>query len=94
LWERPYYQQGAALERQIEDVMRSAADHRLFDDFTPEWVEFLRENLQVPALFVNSVQKVNRVSHLLGLGGRRNPGMSRPIMLIGDRAREGVDGAA
>lgn len=49
MWERPYYQQGAALERHIEDAVRSAAEHRLFDDFTPEWVEFLRENMQVPA---------------------------------------------
>lgn len=49
MWERPYYQQGAALERQVEASVQSAAEHRLFDDFTPEWAEFLRENLQVPA---------------------------------------------
>jgi hypothetical protein len=49
LWERPFYQQGSAHERQIESAVRSARDAGLFDDFTPEWVDFLRASLQVPA---------------------------------------------
>ena len=48
-WERPYYQAGTAIEHQIEGAMRSAVEEGLVDDFTPEWVEFLRANLQVPA---------------------------------------------
>ena len=49
LWERPFYQGGAAAEAQIEGTVRSAARERLFEDFDPEWVDFLRANLQVPA---------------------------------------------
>jgi NAD(P)H-flavin reductase/ferredoxin len=48
-WERPFYQAGTAIEHQIEGAMRSAAGEGLIDDFTPEWTEFLREQLQVPA---------------------------------------------
>lgn len=49
LWERPFYQQGTAFEAQIESAVRSAAREHLFEDFHPEWVGFLRANLQVPA---------------------------------------------
>lgn len=49
LWERPFYQMGAGLEREIEHAVRSSARDRLFDDFDPIWVEFLRDHLQVPA---------------------------------------------
>jgi len=48
-WERPYYQRGAATEQQIDAAMRSAGNEGLLADFSPEWVEFLRANLQVPA---------------------------------------------
>ncbi len=48
-WERPFYQAGTAIEHQIEGAMRSAVHEGLIDDFRPEWVEFLRANLQVPA---------------------------------------------
>ncbi|MHB8696261.1 MAG: ferritin family protein [Solirubrobacteraceae bacterium] len=48
-WERTFYQLGSSAERQIEAAVRSAAADRLFEDFAPEWVEFLRNNLQVPA---------------------------------------------
>src|SRR5581483_1283086 len=47
-WERPYYQAGTAIEQQIEGAMRSAIGEGLVDDFSPEWVEFLRGFLQVP----------------------------------------------
>lgn len=49
LWERPFYQQGSAAEAQIESTVRSAARENLFEDFRPDWVDFLRVNLQVPA---------------------------------------------
>jgi propane monooxygenase reductase subunit len=48
-WERPYYQVGTAVEHQIEGAMRSAREEGLIEDFGPEWVEFLRRFLQIPA---------------------------------------------
>ncbi|HEY8639265.1 MAG TPA: hypothetical protein VIL53_02035 [Solirubrobacterales bacterium] len=48
-WERPYYQKGSAAEHQIEAAVQSAREDRLFEDFSPEWVDFLRRNLQIPA---------------------------------------------
>ena len=48
-WERPFYQWSSALENQIEGTLRSAAAEGLMTDFDPDWVEFLRANLQVPA---------------------------------------------
>jgi NAD(P)H-flavin reductase/ferredoxin len=49
MWERPFYQAGAAVEQQIESAVRSAAEQGLIDDIDPEWAEFLRGYLQVPA---------------------------------------------
>jgi ferredoxin-NADP reductase/ferredoxin len=48
-WERTFYQQASAIENQIETTLRSAAHEGLLADFTPTWVEFLRQSLQVPA---------------------------------------------
>ncbi len=48
-WERPFYKLGTAVERQIEDALRSAAEEGLMEDFAPEWVEFLHTYLLVPA---------------------------------------------
>ncbi len=48
-WERPFYQAGTAVEQQIEGAMRSAVEEGLLEDFSPEWVEFLRRFLQIPA---------------------------------------------
>jgi NAD(P)H-flavin reductase/ferredoxin len=48
-WERPYYQVGTAVEHQIDGAMRSAREEGLIEDFGPEWVEFLRRFLQIPA---------------------------------------------
>ncbi len=48
-WERPFYQAGTAVEHQIEGAMRSATEEGLMQDYSPEWVEFLRGFLQVPA---------------------------------------------
>ena len=41
MWERPY-QTGTSYEQLIEGAVRTARRERVFDDFTPEWVEFLR----------------------------------------------------
>ena len=49
LWERPYYQQGTGYEQLIEGAVRTARRERLLDDFDPDWVEFLRVHLQIPA---------------------------------------------
>lgn len=49
LWERPFYQDGAAAESAVESAVRSAAREGMFKDLKPEWVEFLRANAQVPA---------------------------------------------
>jgi hypothetical protein len=54
-WERPYYQIGSRDEQQIEGAVREAAADRLFDDFDPAWVEFLRDNLQTPAFMENGL---------------------------------------
>ena len=54
-WERPYYQRGTAVENQIEGAIRSAATEGVFEDFRPEWVEFLRSYLQVPAFVENGL---------------------------------------
>jgi NAD(P)H-flavin reductase/ferredoxin len=48
-WERPYYQTGTAVEQQIEGAMRSATEEGLMEDYSAEWIEFLRRFLQVPA---------------------------------------------
>ena len=48
-WERPFYQAGAAAERQIESALGSAGEQGLIADFAPAWIEFLRSSLQVPA---------------------------------------------
>src|ERR1700694_5344171 len=48
-WERPYYQAGSAVEQQIEGALRSAGEEGLLQDFSPEWVAFLRRFLQIPA---------------------------------------------
>jgi propane monooxygenase reductase subunit len=48
-WERTFYQQASAIENQIETTLRSAAQEGLLADFTPTWVQFLRQSLQVPA---------------------------------------------
>jgi hypothetical protein len=49
MWERVFYQEGSRYEAEIDGAVRAARTDRLFDDFTPEWVEFLRANLQIPA---------------------------------------------
>ena len=48
-WERPFYQAAAAVEKQLESALASAAEQGLIADFTPDWVTFLRTSLQIPA---------------------------------------------
>src|SRR5947199_2524796 len=49
LWERNYYQQGTDHEKLIEGAVGGARRERIFEDFTPEWRDFLRAHVQVPA---------------------------------------------
>jgi hypothetical protein len=55
MWERTYYQAGTAYEQLIEGAVRTARRERAFDDFTPEWVEFLRTHLQTPAFVEHGI---------------------------------------
>ncbi|MGH2951854.1 MAG: MmoB/DmpM family protein [Solirubrobacterales bacterium] len=48
-WERTFYQRGTAREQTIEGAVHSAVEEGVLADFSPEWVEFLRSYLQVPA---------------------------------------------
>ncbi len=51
LWERNYYQQGAGYERQIEDTVKVARFDRQPQRLAPEWVEYLRANMQQIAFY-------------------------------------------
>lgn len=48
-WERNFYQLGTQREREIDGAVKQGNADGLFADFDPDWVEFLRVNLQVPA---------------------------------------------
>jgi len=48
-WERTFYQAAAAVERQLESALASAAEQGLIADFAHDWVTFLRTSLQIPA---------------------------------------------
>jgi hypothetical protein len=55
MWERPYYQRGTATERESQSAMDHGRDARLLADFRPEWVDALRDVLQVPAFVAHGV---------------------------------------
>lgn len=55
LWERPYYQQGAQGEREIEGAVRSARAEALYADADPAWVDFLRRDGQVQAFVEHGI---------------------------------------
>jgi propane 2-monooxygenase small subunit len=55
LWERPYYQTGTSYEQLIEGAVRTGRRERALDDFTPEWVDFLRKHLQAPAFIEHGI---------------------------------------
>jgi propane monooxygenase small subunit len=48
-WEKPYYVAGNAGEQQIEGAISSAREEGLLADYSPEWVAFLKDFLQLPA---------------------------------------------
>jgi NAD(P)H-flavin reductase/ferredoxin len=54
-WERTYYQLGSAYEQQLEGAMKAAIEEGLLGDYKPDWVEFLRDFLQVPAFVENGL---------------------------------------
>lgn len=58
LWERPYYQQGAQCEREIEGAVRSARSEGLYADVDPAWVEFLRRDGQVQAFVEHGIWSI------------------------------------
>ncbi|WP_205697238.1 hypothetical protein [Conexibacter sp. SYSU D00693] len=55
LWERPYYQQGAQTEREIDDAVRGARDEGLLEELDPAWLEVLRRDGQVPAFVEHGI---------------------------------------
>ncbi|EHN10179.1 Methane monooxygenase [Patulibacter medicamentivorans] len=55
LWERPYYQQGAQCEREIDAAVESARSQGLYADVDPDWVAFLRRDGQVPAFVEHGI---------------------------------------
>ncbi len=48
-WERRYYQEGGARERELEGAMRAAVTAGLLGDIDEGWLELLRDCLQIPA---------------------------------------------
>jgi propane monooxygenase small subunit len=58
LWERPYYQQGAQCEKEIEASVRGARAEGLLADIDPEWVAFLRRDGQVPAFIEHGIWSI------------------------------------
>jgi ferredoxin-NADP reductase/ferredoxin len=48
-WERNYYQDGSARERELEEAMREAVAAGLLEDLDARWLALLRDSLQVPA---------------------------------------------
>lgn len=58
LWERPYYQQGAQTEREIENAVRGARAEALFADVDPAWIEFLRRDGQVQAFVEHGIWSI------------------------------------
>jgi propane 2-monooxygenase small subunit len=55
MWERPFYHDGTAYEQLIEGAVRTAKRERVFDDFDPAWVDFLRKHFQVPAFIEHGI---------------------------------------
>jgi propane monooxygenase small subunit len=58
LWERPYYQQGAQCEKEIEASVKGARAEGLLADVDPEWVAFLRRDGQVPAFIEHGIWSI------------------------------------
>ncbi len=58
LWERPYYQQGAQCEREIDAAVKGARSERLYEDVDPGWVDFLRRDGQVQAFIEHGIWSI------------------------------------
>ncbi len=58
LWERPYYQQGAQCERELDGAVRSARTEGLYADVDPAWVDFLRRDGQVQAFVEHGIWSI------------------------------------
>lgn len=58
LWERPYYQQGAQCEKEIDAAVKGARADGLLADVDPAWVAFLRRDGQVPAFFEHGLWSI------------------------------------
>ncbi len=58
LWERPYYQQGAQCEKEIEASVAGARAEGLLADIDPDWVAFLRRDGQVPAFIEHGIWSI------------------------------------
>ena len=63
LWERPYFQDGSGWEKGIEQSGAQALNDRLFDDFKPQWIDWLRTNLQVLAFIDNGLWLATATQH-------------------------------
>jgi hypothetical protein len=55
LWERPFYQQAAQASREQDAAVSGARSEGLFARMTPEWRDFLRSSLQLPAFYEHGV---------------------------------------
>ena len=92
-WERTFYQKSAQYERGIEDAVRSGREDRLFEDFTKEWIDFLRAHLQVPAfveyglwLPTASAQREclsDTIAHCVGLEAATKQRQAQALALYG-----------
>ncbi|MCW3040525.1 MAG: Methane monooxygenase [Solirubrobacterales bacterium] len=58
LWERPYFQQGAQCEREIEGAVKSARSEGLLGDVDPAWVDFLRRDGQIQAFVEHGIWSI------------------------------------
>lgn len=50
IWSRNFYEAGAVADREISSAQSVALENGLHEQFAPEWVEFLRDQLQAIAL--------------------------------------------
>lgn len=92
-WERPFYQKSAQYERGVEDAVRSGREDRLFEDFTEEWTNFLRAQLQVCAfveyglwLPTASAQRdclSDTIAHCVGLEAATKQRQAQTVALYG-----------
>jgi propane 2-monooxygenase small subunit len=93
LWERSYYQTGTSYEQLIEGAVRTARRERVFDDFSAEWVDWLRKHLQVPAFIEHGIWLAlatasrdtlsDTVTHCVALEAAMKQRQAQAILLYG-----------